>query len=459
MSQNSFAFKAATHLLLSTGLVSGVSAQSVPRSVPLGHVAASGLRPHIPFWFLEVVAGDPAAAGYFDGRVGSDPIRFNAPGRVLAPNPSSLYVVDGGNQAIRRISKVYWGGWSTYVSTFAGQPWTSPPAFGDVDGMGLGARFSGPGDMATDSLGYLYVLEAASATLRRIDPDGRVLTLAGPFKGNGTARTDPKDGPTALDQTRMFPTSIAVRRIGNIVETYFTEPVSGRIRVLVDEGDADHSHMWIKTVAGKDYSSNGDPMYGFFSAVDGVDTDTLKRWHDENPVIWPWTGSEPSLGVFNHPHALAIHPVDGTLYVADSSTPDRTDAHIPVDPLTAYRRHDLLRKVAQGRVTTIGGAYGVDSAGYVSSRGSGYVDGKLGQFTDITTIVPDGSGNLFVLDDGKVRMVAPDGTITTLIGPTAPGISPRVPPPSGGIRGLALSSAGDVLITTPSAVLRLASLL
>lgn len=89
-----------------------------------------------------------------------------------------VYVVDSGNQRIRKILP------DGTVTTFVGSDQ------GYADGQGLQARFDGPADLAIDPRnGYLYVSEFAGNRIRQITPGGYVTTL---LKSSGA-----QDGPLA----------------------------------------------------------------------------------------------------------------------------------------------------------------------------------------------------------------------------------------------------------------------
>jgi sugar lactone lactonase YvrE len=76
-----------------------------------------------------------------------------------------------------------WPGWPDHPQGATGLY----PVAGDIcgvcsgskDGTGAAARFNAPEGIAADSAGNLYVAEPASATIRKVTPQGTVTTLAG----------------------------------------------------------------------------------------------------------------------------------------------------------------------------------------------------------------------------------------------------------------------------------------
>lgn len=116
--------------------------------------------------------GDTAAAARF------------WPSGMAVDAAGNLYVSDVGNFTIRRISP---DGRSTTIAGTAGE-------FGAIDGVGSSARFASPGAVAINAVGEIFVADRSFArsdipgmmtasvisnTVRRILPDGAVVTVVG----------------------------------------------------------------------------------------------------------------------------------------------------------------------------------------------------------------------------------------------------------------------------------------
>lgn len=110
-------------------------------------------------------------AGLGDGAPGV--ARFRHPLGVAATADGSIIVADTNNHAIRRIDA------DGQVTTLAGG------IYGAVDGPGAQARFRHPKAVAVAGDGTIVVADTASDTIRRIDADGNVTTLAGEIYGQG----------------------------------------------------------------------------------------------------------------------------------------------------------------------------------------------------------------------------------------------------------------------------------
>lgn len=117
---------------------------------------------------ITTLAGD-GTAGYADGQ--GTAARFNGPNGLSLGPDGNIYVADAGNARIRRVTP---GG---SVTTVAGSG-----ERGLRDGAAAGAWFGYPTGLAFDPDGALYVVDRWVHTVRRVTADGQVTTVA----GNGT---------------------------------------------------------------------------------------------------------------------------------------------------------------------------------------------------------------------------------------------------------------------------------
>ena len=97
-------------------------------------------------------------------------------GGMVVDSSGNIYLADTGNHCIKKIT---FGG---SVSVFAGSSGSS----GDAEGAGTAARFDTPTDITIDEDGYLYVTDQGNHKIKRINPSGEVLTLAGSGSANMT---------------------------------------------------------------------------------------------------------------------------------------------------------------------------------------------------------------------------------------------------------------------------------
>jgi streptogramin lyase len=153
--------------------------------------------PRDPGLFL--FAGDVCqCGGTLDGTGPS--ARFNVPEGIVADASGNMYVAERGGSTIRKITP------QAVVTTLAG----SAGETGSLDGVGAGARFNGPTRLDVDRNGNVYVADAGNSTIRRVSPEGVVTTLAGQAGVCGNA-----DGAAASAQF-CSPQGIVLDRNGNI---------------------------------------------------------------------------------------------------------------------------------------------------------------------------------------------------------------------------------------------------
>jgi sugar lactone lactonase YvrE len=128
--------------------------------------ASATIRKVTPQGAVTTLAGATGAVGYADGQGAA--ARFNAPSRLDADTQGNLYVTDTGNSVVRKVTA------SGTVGTLAGNG-----TCGSVDGRATAAQFCNPKGIALDHWGNLWIADTGNHTVRRIDPNGNVSTVAG----------------------------------------------------------------------------------------------------------------------------------------------------------------------------------------------------------------------------------------------------------------------------------------
>ena len=115
-------------------------------------------------YYWSNLAGMPGSSGHLDGT--GIAAQLNTPCSVAVDGSGTLYVADGGNHTLRKITS------SGLVTTLAGSPGVS----GSANGTGNAARFNNPCGVAVDAGGTVYVADTGNCTIRKVTSDGTVST-------------------------------------------------------------------------------------------------------------------------------------------------------------------------------------------------------------------------------------------------------------------------------------------
>lgn len=317
--------------------------------------------------------------------------RFDQPTGIAVDPLGNVYVADEGNYTIRKITP---GG---DVSTFAG----TPPQRGSSDGVGSGARFSGPSGVAADGAGNLYVADSDNFTVRRITVDGVVATLAGAPGQIGSA-----DG-AAFDArfgsyTYGGPRAVAVDQEGIV---YVADTGNHTIRKITGG-----TVTTLAGNAGQPGSLDGTGCASFFYWPSGLAVDRNRNLYVADTgnhtirkitpagIVTTLAGSAALIGSadgagsvarFNMPSGLVVDGA-GVVYVADTL-------------------NSRIRRITpDGTVTTLAGTY----------LGSSDGPGSTARFFWPGGVAVDNVGNVYVADDanGTIRRITASGNVTTLGG-------------------------------------------
>ena len=152
--------------------------------------------------------------------------RFNEPTDMAFDSQGNLFVVDRGNNCIRKITP------TGTVSLFAGSP---AGTAGVVDGQGSDALFYSPFNIIIDSSDNLYVSDRGNHKIRLISPAGEVSTYI------GTGEMGDSDGDATTEASLNNPTGLVMDKDGNI---YFADAGNHKVRKY------DASTLQVSTVAG-----------------------------------------------------------------------------------------------------------------------------------------------------------------------------------------------------------------
>lgn len=397
-----------TALALNGHSVLGTSSDQTVYPVRRSLFTLSGSNPiggdskelRIPARGLDFVAGSIGSLGNIDGK-GTD-ARFNSPGSVAVATDGNVYVADRNNHVIRKISP------DGVVSVFAGAPGIS----GSTDGPAATAKFYIPDSVAVDAAGSVYVADTGNSTIRKITPDGTVLTLAGLAGNRGS--TDGIGSSARFD----YPAGVAVDALGNVfvadTSNYTIRKVS-TIGIVTTLAGSPHQ---VGTVDGIGSAARFcTPRNLALDAAGNLivpDTDfNVIRKVSQDGVVTTLAGLGTSAGFngyvdgmstsarFNQPYGVAIDG-SGNIYVGDSG-------------------NHRIRKIApSGMVSTVAGDH---------LLGNGYLDGQNANarfsLPSGLAITPDGLLLVAERMNSDIRRIDLAGSTSTLAGqpPLTPSVS------------------------------------
>lgn len=338
-------------------------------------------------WKVTTLAGLAGTAGTNNGTGTS--ARFNTPCGVVLSGSGYLFVADYENHAIRRVAG------SGEVTTVAGVPGSA----GSVDAKGSSAMFNHPLGLGVDTDKETLLVTDANHTLRKVSSSAVVTTFAGyPViagvangKGSSAGFTAPQD--------------IAVDPAGNL---YVADEINCTIRKITPDGT-------VSTLAGSPRvpgTTDGTGSAARFYLPVGVAVDatgtvyvadtynhTIRKITPAGVVstlagLAGASGSTDATGKdarFFRPFRLAVAP-SGAIIVADTGN------------------HAIRKVTLDGVVTTIAGSPGLTGA----TNGVG----SEARFFFPEGIAVDADENIYVADDGNhtIRKITPDGTVSTYAG-------------------------------------------
>lgn len=295
---------------------------------------------------ISVFAGSLTASGTADGDATS--ARFNHPYGLVFDTAGSLYVADGGNHTIRKITP------AAQVSTLAGAPGVN----GYADGVGAAARFDLPSGLAIDQTGNLLVADTHNLKIRRVTPAGAVTTVA--------------TVPNGLSSSALYyPGGVAMDAAGNLYVT--TQKTTRKISPAGD----------VTLLEGSDTETY---MYGtLFFTPRGITVDSAGTVYvtDLN-----FGGIDKAVGGATSVVRVAGRPggygglADGTGAAANFSDPAALTTDAKGNVYVADTGNNAIRKMTPaGQVTTVAGALATDpdlAAGMQASEGIAFgPDGNL----------------------------------------------------------------------------------
>ncbi len=311
--------------------------------------------------------------GFADGPVQS--AKFNNPGAMVFDSTGNLFLVDSGNNFVRKITP------DGQVSTLSGQEgkW-SYLAFSECRDVKYHY-----GGIAIDSDSTLLVSDSGNGKVRRLSQSGALSeVVSGLSSPQGLVRTP---------QGRVFVVEAGKKRILELQPSGTASVLAGGAPTAADGAgtSAGFSNLSGAIVL----EASGSLLVADWSAVRRVslagEVTTIAGDPTRSGYIEQKDGPTGT-ATFANTSGLAIDAA-GSIFVGSRSE-SSSDWY--------------LRRIKQGNVSTIAG----------SPFGAGYANGvgKEARFNNPMGLVLDKLGAIYVAESGRIRKVLSDGTVSTVAG-------------------------------------------
>jgi len=275
-------------------------------------------------WTKTVFAGQ---AGTFSNTNGTgNAARFNEPvGMSFDPSGNNLYVADKNNHRIRKINIS-----TAAVTTFAGS------TQGRANGTGTSAQFDSPRDVEVDAGGSVWVADHGNSSLRKINVSGQVTRPSSlGFAPNGLAVVNRhiyisrdhqiwrwEDNFNRLTNYNVGGNSAGFKD-GTASQILLSNPrgidFSSTGELLI----ADYSNKRIREVTSSKVSSSYTGAYFQVTDVETAPDGNIYAVEAGNKRVRLVTSNlttveEILVSGFNRPEGIAIHPINGDIYISDT---------------------------------------------------------------------------------------------------------------------------------------------
>ncbi|MGA7236592.1 MAG: hypothetical protein WBY44_12980 [Bryobacteraceae bacterium] len=337
-------------------------------------------------WKINSVGVVSTAAGngmesYSGDGGGATAAQLDDPAALTFDTAGNLYVADTANHRVRKISP------SGIISTAAG---TGQPGFSGDGGAAVRAQLNSPRGLTSDADGNVYIADSGNNRIRKLLPDGTLISIAGNGNASFYGDTGPADAASLHD-----PHGIYSAGGGHI---YIADTGNQRIRELLPDGT-------ITTVAGNGGQGPGGDGGAATSAQlnlpTGVTLDAAGNVYiaDQgnnrvrevatNGTISTLAGSAAygigdggpaTAALLDAPYSVAVDAA-GNVYLSDTG-------------------HNRVREVSNGTITTLAGTGNCCYAGDGGPAGSAQLNAP-------GALLVDSSGRVYVADAGNnaVRLI------------------------------------------------------
>ncbi len=132
--------------------------------------------------------------------------QLSGPAAVTLDGNGNLYIADAGNNVVRKVDT------NGMITTVAGDAYDGSAGYSGDGGPATSAQLRGPEGVALDSAGNLYIADDANQLIRKVSTNGIITTVAGTPGSSGFAG----DGGPATSAQLAYPFGIALDSAGDM---------------------------------------------------------------------------------------------------------------------------------------------------------------------------------------------------------------------------------------------------
>lgn len=372
-------------------------------------------------------------AGSNDGQGTNGQLR--KPEGIARGLEGTFYIADTGNHCIRKLTP------NGILTTLAGK--CSKEGRGLADGRASTAKFNQPGGIAVDAQGVIYIADTFNHRIRKLTPEGQVMTLAGGDKGyvDGMGSQALFNGPSGLTVDgagNIFVADTNNHRIRKVSPDNRVSTLAGSDEYKFLDGELLKATFAFPSDVALDKSGNLYVADTDHNRIRKINPTTMVETIAGSGPLWPipyttgfrapgYQDDSAFQAKFNHPTGIAIQ--GNQVIVADTYN----------ERIRLVTQSGLVSTLAGQTVTNQSLLYEYDTPDYDLDKGEsgamsslsqlaiyplsypkleGQIDGPALQarFNQPTHITVGSTGNVHVHDTGNglLRKITPSGNVSTL---------------------------------------------